>query len=122
MLRTLTILFTLLVAACNPIYKANVQQGNMLEQDMINELRPGMTKRQVELVLGTPSVSSTFHGNRWDYVYTFRQGRGELEERHLTVFFENDRLVRMEGDWKPDAADVVDEDGNEQPAEPEASS
>lgn len=109
MLRIFFLLASLLLAGCNPIYKADVQQGNVLEQEMIDELRPGMTKRQVELVLGTPSVSSTFHGNRWDYVYLYRHGRGPIEQKRLTVVFEDDRLTRLEGDYKPGAADIVGE-------------
>lgn len=105
--RSLILLAVLLAGACNPIYKPPVQQGNVLDQDMIDQLRPNMSKRQVELVLGTSSLNSAFHADRWDYVWTLRIGRGEVQKRRLTVVFKDDKLVRLEGDWKPSAADVV---------------
>ncbi len=106
-MKALLLLVTLVVAACNPIYKAPVQQGNVLDQGMIDQLRPNMSKRQVELVLGTPALRSAFHADRWDYMYTLRIGRGEVNKRRLTVVFKEDKLVRLEGDWKPSQADVV---------------
>ena len=107
-LKSLILLAALFAGACNPIYKIPVQQGNVLDQDMIDQLRPGMTKRQVELVLGTPSLSSAFHADRWDFIYTLRIGRGELDKKRLTVVFEDDKLIRLEGDWKPSDADIVE--------------
>lgn len=106
-LRPLILVAALFAGACNPIYKAPVQQGNVLDQDMIDQLRPDMSKRQVELVLGTPSLKSAFHQDRWDYLYTLRIGRGELQEQRLTVIFIEDKLARLEGDWKPSQADVI---------------
>jgi outer membrane protein assembly factor BamE len=83
------------------VYKIDVNQGNYLSQDMVDRLKPGMTKQQVRLVLGTPLVTSAFRDNRWDYVYEFsRQGRVR-EHRNFTVWFADDRLARWEGDEMP---------------------
>jgi len=105
-MRALLIVLALapLVAACNPlgvfsVYRMEIQQGNYLTQEMVSQLQSGMTRDQVRFVLGTPLLVDIFHDNRWDYVYRRgRAGSREIEERRLSVFFENDRLVRVEGD------------------------
>ena len=87
------------------VYKIDILQGNIITQDMVDQLRPGMTKRQVIFVMGTPLVADPFHQDRWDYVYNYQPGGGERVGEHLTVFFENDALVRLEGDYSPTGAD-----------------
>ena len=79
-------------------YRINVQQGNALTQEMVAKLKPGMTRSQVRFVLGTPVVQDAFHANRWDYVYMFTEGHKETRSRRLTVIFEDDKLLRLEGD------------------------
>ena len=79
-------------------YRINVQQGNALTQEMVAKLKPGMTRSQVRFVLGTPVVQDAFHANRWDYVYMFTEGHKETRSRRLTVIFEGDTLLRLEGD------------------------
>ncbi|MDR2188539.1 MAG: outer membrane protein assembly factor BamE [Azonexus sp.] len=81
-------------------YKIDVQQGNVLRQDMVAQLKPGQTKDQVRFLLGTPLIADIFHQQRWDYVYRFKSGKtGEVESRRLTLFFDADnRLQRVEGD------------------------
>ena len=83
------------------IYRPTIQQGNVVKQEQVNELRPGMSKRQVKFLLGTPMLNDVFHANRWDYVYTIGVGSTPQETRRLSVFFENDRLVRVTGDMRP---------------------
>ena len=56
-----------------------------------------MSRNQVQLLLGSPLLTDPFHANRWDYVYTFEEGHGPMEERRLTLFFEGDVLKRIEG-------------------------
>ncbi len=109
MLSRLSLLFlpTLLLASCanapditsrlSP-YRIDVRQGNFVTQEMVAKLKPGMTREQVRFLLGTPLVSDVFHANRWDYVYRFQPGRGEPQQRRLSVFFEDDKLVRVGGD------------------------
>jgi outer membrane protein assembly factor BamE len=81
-------------------YKIDIQQGNILTQDMVSQLRPGLSRDQVRFILGTPVLTDIFHANRWDYVYRLQKGStGEVEERKFSVFFDDDdRLVRVTGD------------------------
>jgi outer membrane protein assembly factor BamE len=85
------------------VYKLQVQQGNIITQDMVDQLQPGMTKRQVNFVLGTPLVQHPFEQDRWDYYYSFRNSEGEITSKRLTVFFENDHLTNLTGDFRPNA-------------------
>jgi outer membrane protein assembly factor BamE len=79
-------------------YRIDIQQGNYVSQDMVAQLRPGMSKEQVRLVLGTPLLTDVFHADRWDYVY-WRDRPGEKREsRKLTVHFEDGKLARLDGD------------------------
>ncbi len=79
-------------------YRIDVRQGNYVTQEMVARLKPGMSKDQVRFALGTPLVTDLFHADRWDYIYRFKPGRGELQSRRLVVHFENDKLVRVGGD------------------------
>ena len=99
-----------LVAKVNP-FKIDVRQGNYVTQDMVAQLKQGQTKDQVRFILGTPLIVDVFHADRWDYVYRFQPGRGELEQRKLTVYFQDNRLVRVSGD-------VVAGEAVEAPARP----
>ena len=83
------------------VYKMTVQQGNIVTAEQVDQLQPGMNKRQVRFLLGTPLLTDFFNSDRWDYVYTMRQGRKPEERRRVTVFFQDDALVRVEGDLKP---------------------
>ena len=79
-------------------YRMEVQQGNYVTQDMVDKLKPGMTRNQVKFVLGTPLVADPFHHDRWDYVYILqRQGR-VVEQRRIVIVFKEDKLERVEGD------------------------
>ena len=82
-------------------YRLNIQQGNVITQEMVDKLEPGMDKRKVEFILGTPLVTDVFNQDRWDYVYTFKPSGGEMTERRLILFFENEQLARIEGDIQP---------------------
>jgi len=84
------------------VYKMTVQQGNILTEETVDRLEPGMTKSQVRFLLGTPMLEDIFHENRWDYTYTIRRGRKDLQKTRLTLHFQDDALVRVEGDIRPD--------------------
>ncbi|MBK1723580.1 outer membrane protein assembly factor BamE [Thiocystis violacea] len=84
------------------VYKMTVQQGNIITSEMVDSLELGMTKRQVEFVLGTPLLTDFFHTNRWDYTYTIKRGHKEMEQRDLTLYFQDDKLSRIAGDIRPD--------------------
>jgi outer membrane protein assembly factor BamE len=84
-------------------YRIDIQQGNVVTQDMIAKLKPGMTRAQVRFALGSPLVVDPFRTDRWDYVYVFERQGKETERRAITVIFEDDKLVRVEGDVVPAA-------------------
>ena len=87
------------IAGCGLVYTPDVQQGNLLDKKNVDQLQPGMTKRQVLVLLGTPSVASPFDQDRWDYVSTFSHRGRPMVTRTLTLTFNNDTLVRTEGDF-----------------------
>lgn len=79
-------------------YRIDVRQGNMVTQEMVAQLKPGLTKDQVRFILGTSLLTDIFHADRWDYVYRLQPGEGEVQQRHLVVFFDEGKLVRVGGD------------------------
>ena len=94
------------ISACSSVprivneYKIDVQQGNVLTQDMVSQLKPGLSKDQVRFILGTPVLMDMFHANRWDYVYRLQKGStGVAETRKFSVFFDADgKLSSVSGD------------------------
>jgi outer membrane protein assembly factor BamE len=87
----------LALAAC--VYRIDIQQGNLLDEDDINQVDLGMTRSQVQFVLGTPMVSDSFHRDRWDYAYYYRRGRSpDADRRWVVVYFQNDRVQRIDRD------------------------
>lgn len=83
------------------VYKVDVEQGNIISQEMIDQLEPNMNKRQVRYVLGTPLVVDVFHQDRWDYIYSFQPGGEIREQKRISILFENERLVGLQGDFRP---------------------
>ena len=82
-------------------YRMVIQQGNFISQEMVSQLKPGMTKEQVRFILGTPLVTDIFHADRWDYVFFREMPNGKREQRNLSVVFENSKLARVVGDLLP---------------------
>ena len=91
-----------LLSACGSFnaYKIDIQQGNVLTQEMVAQLKPGQTRDQVRFILGTPLLTDVFHQQRWDYAYSYRNGRtGAVEARQFSVYFDkNNRLEKASGD------------------------
>jgi outer membrane protein assembly factor BamE len=87
------------MAGCHFVYTPDVQQGNLLDKTMVDQLKPGMSKHQVLLLMGTPSVSTPFDQSRWDYVSTQQHRGGPILLRTFTLTFNNDTLVRTQGDF-----------------------
>jgi len=85
------------ISACGLIYKQNIQQGNALEQEDLDELYIGMNKRQVSFVLGSPAIHDPFQQQRWDYVQTFSRRGGKMTQRTVTLRFKDDLLVEIIG-------------------------
>jgi len=84
------------------VYRMTVQQGNIVTEEMVDALQPGMNKKQVRYLLGTPLLTDMFHTDRWDYTYTIRRGHNPMEVKRLTIWFQDDALVRVDGDLQPD--------------------
>ena len=91
------------------VYKPDIQQGNVVEQEMVDQLRPGMSKTQAAYVLGTPMLRDVFHQNRWDYVYRLKEGRADTVSQRVSLWFEDNQLVRIEGDLYPRPEDQQDQ-------------
>ncbi|MBU3576849.1 outer membrane protein assembly factor BamE [Polynucleobacter sp. UK-Kesae-W10] len=94
-------------------YVPDVVQGNFISSEQYAKLELGMTREQVRQILGTPLLASYFHANRWDYVFEFkRSGQRVGKERHVTVYFDGDKLVKFEGDALPTEVELVAEIDN----------
>jgi outer membrane protein assembly factor BamE len=112
------------------VYKIDVEQGNIITQEMADQLKPGMSRRQVRFILGTPLVEDPFNQSRWDYPYVKRNGQTILDESRLTVVFDGDSLQTVSGDYLPPAwggqsdaeepADSQDEEPSADPADSDA--
>lgn len=83
------------------VHKIDVQQGNVVTQEMVAQLRLGMNRKKVRFVMGTPIIKDTFHAARWDYIYTYYEGGGGTERRLVTAVFNDDnKLIALEGNIK----------------------
>ena len=85
------------------VFRSTIQQGNVITQEMVDRLKPGMTQRQVRFILGEPILGNTFRDQRWDYIYTVQVGAQPRRQQRLTVWFEDSALARFEGDFVPTA-------------------
>lgn len=86
---------SMLASAC--IYRMDLQQGNLLDPEQIDQVEVGMTRSQVRFLLGTPMVIDSFNPDRWDYIYSLQRGhQRKVEKRHLVVWFEDDKVARVE--------------------------
>ena len=98
----LALLLCMGVTACSGkipgAYRIPIQQGNVVTVEMLQELKLGMDKRKVRFILGTPLVTDAFHQNRWDYYYSYQPGSGDRVQQRASVYFEDDRLARIDAD------------------------
>jgi len=101
-------------------YRMVIQQGNFISQEMLSQLKPGMSKEQVRFILGTPLVTDIFHADRWDYVFYRELPNGKREQRNLSVVFEKDKLARVLGDLMPAEGAAPQATGFPPLAKPEA--
>ena len=108
-----TVLFALLVGCAEfpGVYRIDIEQGNRATHEIVDQLRPGMTKRQVRFIMGTPLIQDSFNQGRWDYIYSMQPGGEEREQRRLTIYFdEEDRLVSFAGDFTPNTEEADAQD------------
>ena len=110
---SLVIIAGLLLTACTTIlenfpgvYKIPIQQGNIVDQKMVDQIRPNMTERQVLYILGSPMVVDSFHQKRWDYVYSNQPSGEDREQKKISLFFNDDgEVVNIQGDFKPNPSE-----------------
>ena len=114
----LSLLTSLTLVSCSTIlnhlpgvYTIDIQQGNIIEQSMVDQLKPNMNKRQVLYIMGSPMLNNVFQKNRWDYLYSNQPSREDRVQKQLSLFFKNDQIVGMEGDFRPGAVPVVKTSG-----------
>lgn len=112
----LAVAATLTLPACETIlnnlpgvYTIDIEQGNMIDQSMVDQLRPNMTKRQVLYIMGSPMLADTFHEQRWDYLYSNQPGGENRVQKRISLYFNGDNLSGVQGDFRPSALPVIKE-------------
>ena len=117
-LLSFSLLTSLTLVSCSTIlnylpgvYTIDIQQGNIIDQSMIDQLRPGMNKRQVLYIMGSPMLDDVFHKNRWDYLYSDKHAGEDRVQKQITLFFDNDQIVGIQGDFRPGAAPAIKTSG-----------
>jgi outer membrane protein assembly factor BamE len=102
------LIFTVVLAlAAGCVYRPNIQQGNLLKLDDVNQVTVGMTRSQVRYVVGTPMVADPFQPDRWDYIYTLRRGReSKIDRAYFVVYFEGDKVSRLDKVDLPEGTDI----------------
>lgn len=100
-MQKIIILFVgLFLAGCS-VHKIDIQQGNVVTQEMLDQLELNMPAKKVSFVMGTPLLRDVFHQQRWDYIYSFQDGNGHRKQRNITLFFDKKkRLQKIKGDVK----------------------
>jgi outer membrane protein assembly factor BamE len=88
-------------------YRIEIVQGNFVSKEQVEALQKGMSRDQVRQILGTPLVTSVFHGERWDYVFTLKRQGVDPQQRRLTVFFQGESMDRVDGDPMPSESEFV---------------
>ena len=111
---SLSLLTSLTLVSCSTIlnhlpgvYTLEIQQGNIIDQTMVDQLRPGMNKRQVLYIMGSPMLDDIFHKNRWDYLYSNQPSGEDRVQKQISLFFENDQITGIQGDFRPSPTPVL---------------
>ena len=112
----LVVTASLTLSACSTIlnnlpgvYKLDIEQGNMIDQGMVDQLKPGMTKRQVQFIMGSPMLADSFHDSRWDFIYSKAPGGEDRVQKRASLFFNGDNLSGIQGDFRPGNLPIVKE-------------
>lgn len=112
LIKALIVILILNLSGCGSrlltVFKIDIQQGNAVEPEKVEQLEIGMNKEQVEFLMGTPLVTDPFHPDRWDYVYFLLPGHGEREKRHVILFFEGDQIKEIIKRELPEAVATED--------------
>ena len=100
-------------AGCGILYRQPIYQGNLIEKSAVEQLAAGQSKQQVLALLGSPSIADPFHAQRWDYTASERVKRvGATEVKNLTLYFDNDTLVKWEGEYFPEQDETLAKEAN----------
>ncbi|MGR9086271.1 MAG: outer membrane protein assembly factor BamE [Gammaproteobacteria bacterium] len=89
------------------VYTIDIQQGNIIDQSMIDQLRPNMTKRQVLYIMGSPMLKNPFQASRWDYLYSNQPGGEARQQKKITLVFKGENIVGVQGDFRPSSLPVI---------------
>jgi outer membrane protein assembly factor BamE len=103
-------IFAAFAIGCVRVYVPDVQQGNVITQEMVDQLKTGMNRRQVQFILGTPLIVDPFHQDRWDYYYSLKRGKKYRAKRRLSVFFKGDALTEIRGNVRVKPQDASETD------------
>ena len=98
------LILAVLINGCSSLefpgtYRIAIHQGNIISQDMVDKLKVGMSRKQVQYVLGTSLIKDSFNQDRWDYYYSVRNNRGKTVHKHISVFFIDNSLHKVTGDY-----------------------
>ncbi len=110
MQKKLAVLFLLsLLSACSlvPVYRPSIEQGNIYDQSMIDQLTPGMTKKQVLFLMGTPVLRNDFYPSRWDYVYTLKRDDKKFFKKWVSIYFHGDTIKEVKQSYPQPPGDAV---------------
>jgi outer membrane protein assembly factor BamE len=88
-------------------YRPDIQQGNFVSQEMLNQLKVGQTRDQVRFILGSPLLTDIFHAERWDYPFYLARGNGELTTSRVSVYFKDDVVERFDGGNLPTEREYI---------------
>jgi outer membrane protein assembly factor BamE len=114
-LMALVLASSLFAAGCSfpGVYKMRVPQGNIVKQDMLDQLEIGMTKRQVRFIMGSPLITDSFNDQRWDYIFQVQHGKKTILEERIAVIFEDGKLLEVQGQLKnKDSKNPTDEESS----------
>jgi len=108
----LALLSLALVLGSACVYRPDIQQGNYIEAKTVDQVQPGMTRSQVRYLMGTPMVANVFDKDRWDYLYYFKRGHWKKPaQRHVVVYFKDDKVVNIDRGNLPQAAPQTPDEG-----------
>ncbi|MGV6818214.1 MAG: outer membrane protein assembly factor BamE [Thiotrichales bacterium] len=100
LLISILVIASLQLTACSrglfSVHRIDIQQGNLLEADAVNQIKPGMTPAQVESILGAPVLEPVLDNNRWDYIYYVKKPDRKPEKELVSIFFEQEKVSRIE--------------------------
>jgi len=97
------------LAGC--VYRMDIQQGNFLTGKSVDKLEVGMTRAQVRYLLGTPMLPDVFDKDRWDYLFYYQHAHNKPRQRHLVVFFKEDKVEHFVRENVPEAPPQAPDQG-----------